>query len=231
MSASAITYKNDPFWTQDPGILFERSRLIEFVPTFDMTVNERLNALTRLSIYTGLLLLAYLGKAWTLYIPVIGMGFALFLYKAREVRMPQKPGRFVPDETPKLDDPNPFIPSKQPECIPPTLNNPFMNILPNEYIDNPTRPPACEYAEVQKDVENNFHYNLYQDVDEALWNKNNSQREFYTMPWTTIPNKQGEFANWLYKTGLTCKQNGEACLRYEDLRSNRGVIGDSEYLM
>lgn len=231
MSASAIVYKNDPFWTQDPGILFERNRLVEFVPTYDMSTNERLNALARLFIYIGLLLLVYLGKTWTLYIPILGLGFILFLYKTRQANLPEKPGRFVPDETPNADDPNPFIPSKQPECIPPTLNNPFMNVMNNEYIDNPTRPAACDYTEVQQEVESNFHHNLYQDIDEALWNKNNSQRQFFTMPWTTIPNKQGEFARWRFGTGLTCKEDQSACLRYEDLRYNRGVVGDSEYLL
>lgn len=231
MSASAIVYKNDPFWTQDPGILVSGKRLVEFVPTHDMSTNERLNALSRLFIYSGLLLLVYLGKTWTLYIPIIGMGFVLFLYKTYNATLPEKPGRFVPNETPKTGDPNPFIPSKQPECIPPTLNNPFMNVMNNEYVDNPTRPPACEYSEVKDEVESNFHHNLYQDIDEALWNKNNSQREFYTMPWTTIPNEQGVFARWLYRTPPTCKENQESCLRYEDLRSNRGVVGDSEYLM
>ena len=229
MSASAIEYKDDPFWTQDPSVLVDRSRLVEFVPTYDMTTNERLNALSRLFVYSGLLLLAYLGQTWTLYIPIIGMAFALFLYKMRPEKV--APGRFVPDETPKTDDPNPFIPSKQPECIPPTLNNPFMNILQNEYVDNPTRPPACEYAEVKDEVESNFHYNLYQDVDEALWNKNNSQREFYTMPWTTIPNDRDSWMKSCWKVGGVCKQQQEACLRYEDLRYNRGVIGDSEFLL
>lgn len=228
-SPSGLIYKDDPFWSQNPEVLFRRDRLIEFVPTLDMTTNERLNAISRMFIYIGLLLLAYLGRSWALYIPVIGLAFALFLRKTRPE--PEKPGRFVPNETPKTDDPNPFIPSKQPECIPSTLNNPFMNVLQNEYVDNPTRPPACDYAEVRGDVESNFNYNLYQDIDEALWNKNNSQRQFFTMPWTEIPNKQGEYARWLYKTGPTCKTDQSACLRYEDLRANRNVLGDSEYLM
>lgn len=229
MSASAIEYKDDPFWTQNPSVLFDRSRLVEFVPTFDMTTHERLNALSRLMIYIGLLLLVYYGKTWTLYIPILGLGFALFLYKMRPTK--EKPGRFVPDETPGQDDPNPFIPSKQPECIPPTLNNPFMNVMNNEYVDNPTRPPACEYAEVRDEVESNFHHNLYIDVDDAVFQTNNGRRQFYTMPWTTIPNDRDSFMKACWKVGPVCKQSQEACLRYEDLRYNRGVIGDSEFLM
>ena len=224
-----IKYKEDPFWSQDFGVLFRKDRLVEFIPTYDMSLEERLNAITRMCVYASLILLAYKGKTWTLYIGILGMAFTLFLFKAQpEVKEPPK---YPTNETPKTDDPNPFIPSEQPKCIPPTENNPFMNVMLNEYVDNPTRPSACEYSEVRGELENNFYNNLYQDVDEVLWNKNNSQRQFFTMPWTTIPNEQGQFARWLYKVGGVCKQDQSACLRYEDLRANRGIVGDSEYLV
>lgn len=227
-SETEITYQDDKFWTQDPNILVKKDRLIEFVPTYDMTKDERLNALSRLSVYIGLVLMLYLGKGWPLYIPVVGFAFTAFLHNTQpEVK---KPPKYPTDETPKTNDPNPFIPSEQPECIPPTLNNPFMNVLNNEYVDNPTRPPACKVEYVHDEIESNFHYNLYQDLGDNIWQKNNSQRQFFTMPYTTIPNDRHTFMNSLYRTGLTCKQSGLACYRAEDLRANRGVVGDSEYL-
>ena len=106
-----------------------------------------------------------------------------------------------------------------------------MNVLQNEYVDNPTRPAACEYEDVKEELESNFHYNLYQDLGDNIWEKNNSQRQFFTTPYTTIPNDQGSYSRWLYKVGPVCKQDQEACLRHEDLRANRSVIGDSEYLI
>jgi len=41
-----------------------------------------------------------------------------------------------------------------------------------------------------------------------------SQREFYTMPSTSIPNDQASYQDWLYKIpGKTCKEGGRgACL-------------------
>lgn len=228
-SETSQQFKDDEFWTQNTGVLIQTDRLIEFVPTIDMTKDERLNALARLGIYIGIVLTLYLGKAWPLYIPVIGLAFTAFLHKTQpQVKVPPK---YPSDETPKTDDPNPFIPSEQPVCIPPTRNNPFMNVMLNEYVDNPTRPPACEYEDVHEEVENNFHYNLYQDLGDNMWEKNNSQRQFYTNPNTTIPNEQGKFARACFLTGPTCKTDQSACLRYEDIRSNRGVVGDSEYLM
>ena len=58
-----------------------------------------------------------------------------------------------------------------------------------------------------------------QDVDD-LFGRYNSQRQFYTMPSTTVPNDQKSFAEWLYKTPETCKENS-LCLKYEDNRYNK----------
>ena len=230
MTSQYLDERNDPFWSEDPKILIDRKRLIEFVPTSDMTWKERLNSLTRLAVYSSLLLAMYQGKSWPLYIALAGVVIALFLFHFGPKDNTQKEIK-APDEHPTSDSPNPFIPKNQPKCIPPTRNNPFMNVMQNEYVDNPTRPPACDYDDVKDQVEKQWSYNLYQDIDDALWNRNNSQREWFTMPWTTIPNDQGAFANWCYKTGPTCKTDQTACLRYEDLRANRSVVGDSEYLM
>jgi len=57
-----------------------------------------------------------------------------------------------------------------------------------------------------------FSKGLFKDIN-SLYNNENSQREFYTTPNTSIPNKQGELANWLYKVPPTCKEgNGFQCV-------------------
>ena len=61
-----------------------------------------------------------------------------------------------------------------------------------------------------KTIEDKFGYNLYRDVGD-LYGKSNSQREFYTMPATTIPNNQTACAKWLYNTGPTCKEKSIYC--------------------
>lgn len=228
-SETTIKYKDDDFWTHNTSLLIQKDRLIEFMPTADMTKDERLNALARLSIYIGIILSLYLAKSWPLYVPVVGLAFTVFLNKM-QFKAPTPP-KYPTNETPKQGDPNPFIPSEQPLCIPPTQNNPFMNVLQNEYVDNPTRPQACDYEDVRDEVETNFHHNLYQDLGDNIWEKNNSQRQFFTMPSTTIPNDRDTFMRSLYRTGPTCKTDQSACYRYEDLRANRGVVGDSEFLL
>ena len=67
----------------------------------------------------------------------------------------------------------------------------------------------------------NFNHNLFRDVDE-LWERANSQRQFYTIPNTAIPNNQKEFANWLYRSpGGNCKTDQGRCGRFLRLRWDR----------
>ena len=219
--------KKDSFWTDNPSILLDRNRLVEFVPTADMTQPEKLNALTRLLVYTGIVLLAYTRKLWPLYIPLLGCVFVAFLFKMSRQERGDLAQQKRDDATESLPDPTADI--RPPFCTPPTRENPFMNVLMNEWGDNPTRPAACKYDGVESETRSHFNYNLYKDIDD-LYEKNNGQRQFFTMPYTTIPNDQGSFARWLYKVPSTCKEDQSNCMRYEDLRANRPTFGDSEYL-
>ena len=99
-------------------------------------------------------------------------------------------------------------------CVKPSKNNPFMNpsivdIDTNSninlnacYIDNP---------KIKKEINNYFLNNQYRDVKD-IYEKNSSERQFYTMPSTTIPNNQEAFSKWLYYRNKSCKEgNGEQC--------------------
>ena len=87
-------------------------------------------------------------------------------------------------------------------CTAPSPRNPFMNVLLGEYRTNPTRPRACNHRDdknIREDVNSNFIANsgAYYDVSD-MYNRTQSQREYYTTANTTIPNKQHELAMWLY---------------------------------
>ena len=218
------TIEKDPFWTHDLSVLFDKKRVVEFIPTSDMTYEEKLNALTRFFIYTCIILILFTREWWTIYIPLLGAAFTIFLYKTSKQER-SEPTPYKPEETHQLKV-DTIIPS---HCTAPTRNNPFMNVLFNEWTDNPNRPPACDYKGVEADVEKEFNYNLYKNIDD-IFDKNNSQRQFYTTPITTIPNDQTSFAKWLYEVPVTCKEDQNSCLRYEDLRFNSPTFGDSEFL-
>jgi Family of unknown function (DUF5762) len=115
--------------------------------------------------------------------------------------------------------------NKNGTCTTPTLDNPFMNVTMKDYMNFDAdgsivdRPPACDPSDptVKNEIETNFNNNLFRDVND-VFGKSSSQRQFFTMPWTTVPNKQDEFARWLYLSPATCKENSDNCLNYEDIR-------------
>jgi len=112
---------------------------------------------------------------------------------------------------------------KKGTCKKPTEDNPFMNPTFTDF-NNGDPPAACNVDDdqINDEMKVNFNHQLFRDVDE-IWEKENSQRNFYTMPNTAVPNNQKEFAMWLYGGSNRypdCKTDGN-CLRYEDLRWKR----------
>lgn len=106
-------------------------------------------------------------------------------------------------------------------CRRPSVNNPFMNPLLIDFNDG-NKQVACnsDDKDINEDIIDKFNKNLYRNVDD-LFETENSQRQFYTIPDTSIPNQQTEFANWLWKLPETCKSDQAECLRYTDIRQNR----------
>jgi len=201
---------SDPIWFKEPRIIFNRNRLTEFFPNPSMKLAERLNALVRLGIYLSVLLTSYTMDYNYLYIAIITMIGTYFMYNYKSVEEKKIHEKFI---------------SNYP--VAPTVNNPFMNA--NLITDDRRRPPAkLSYndKQVRETIEDKFNHNLYRDVAD-LYGKNNSQRQFYTMPATTIPNNQTAFAKWLYNTGTTCKEEGIKCApEWSPMKSYQHFSGD-----
>ncbi len=94
------------------------------------------------------------------------------------------------------------------KAVLPTVNNPFANILIQEYSKNQGRTSIInvDNPKIMNDVNNKFYNGLFRNKDD-IFNKNNSQRSFFTNPVREIPNKQMVLAKWLYSTPPTCKEN------------------------
>ena len=199
---------NDPFWVDDYKILFYKERLTSFFPTIKMTLIEKLNAIFRLSIYLSIILYLISNKYHYLYIMIIVGAFTCFIYYT------QKDNLELYFNSEKNNDDNLIqegIIQNDNINIKPSVENPFMNI--NLITDNKVKveaPPSWNNDTIQKDIEDKFGYNLYRDVGD-LYGKSNSQREYYTMPSTTIPNNQTSFAKWCYSVGPTCKEKSIYC--------------------
>lgn len=110
---------------------------------------------------------------------------------------------------------NVAYPNTEPPMRGPMVNNPFMNVpvtaydapqLYNGYPRyNATSYPTPSTEKVRSEVNNDFMTGLYQDPNGKLWDRTNSQRQYISQPVGGVPNKQGEFASWLYGRDKVCK--------------------------
>lgn len=195
--------KGDKFWYDDLSVLYKKNRLADFVPVLSHTYEEKLNSIVRFGIYIGIILSILKSSINYLVIPIIAFGVTYFLYKNNS------------------DIKSGFVSNETSEETLPTKENPFMNILIPEYVENPQRGPAASHdsVEIKKEVERYFNENLYRDVDD-IWGKSNSQRQWYTNPVTTIPNDRDAFMEWCYDTKKVCKDGDlDVCNKYVDLRA------------
>lgn len=105
----------------------------------------------------------------------------------------------------------------------PTDNNPFMNVEITSYDKPPIygdynryydkTQPSINSENTKADIQQKFTNKLFQDASGYLFDRNNSQRQFYSVPVGSVPNKQSEFAYWLYGNQYNCK-NGSIFSRY-----------------
>lgn len=202
----------DDFWSNDYKILFTKDNLSKFLPNVNMTNIEKLNSIMRLGIYLGLALFIFTGKSEYLLIIVIIAIFTYFLYKYQQDNIELF---FNSIENSNFNKIQKSL-LKDESKINPTVDNPMMNI--NLITDDKTQQPAptsWNDDELKEKIEDKYNYNLYRDVGD-LYGKSNSQRQFYTMPSTTIPNNQTSFAKWCYSTGPTCKETSIYCASQMD---------------
>lgn len=205
-----IDHISDLFWYQNPNILIQLDRLNEFFPHNDMTLYEKLNSMVRFAIYFALLVFAFKRSTRMFLFPLFVAGLTLYLFK-NDYKEEKEGMKIVGD--------------KYDKCQKPSDENPFMNVLISDYTENPEKKPACNVNDknIKEEIKEKFEKNLYRNTVD-IWGRNNSQREYYTMPNTTIPNDQINFANWLYKTPATCKELTRHCNTEIDLRHNRRPI-------
>ena len=184
--------RNDKIWYDDLSALPRRP--LEFFPSTSHTTAEQTNALVRLTLYSTVALGAYTGSTRTLW---AGLGLVIvltLLYRGRG-------GKYAGLNT---------VFGTKPSCRAPTRENPFANMLVSEYgKDLP--PPPCEYDDVKKETEEFFDNGLFKDIDD-VFNVNNSQRQFNTVPNGGRPPDLVAFAQFLGKDMQgKCKQDSAHC--------------------
>lgn len=198
---------NEPIWIENINILYQKDRLLEFVPKHQMDINSKLNALVRFSFYLTIILILYNFNYLNLYIILVVMALTYIIYHYKH-----QPFSNYVEKIPNMDQ---FINQKynhkpSNKCRKSTKDNPFMNSL----IVDKEGISACNplNQEIKNKIEDNFTNKLYMDIGD-VFQKNNSQRQYYTTPVSSNVNQQTDFANWLYLTPDTCKEgNGNQCI-------------------
>ena len=99
----------------------------------------------------------------------------------------------------------------------PTLENPFMNVVFSDFLDESNYPQSSNVydSQIQETSQKLYNSNIFRSTAD-VFERENSQRNFYTVPTKITPESQTNFANWLYKTGPTCKENTSSCTYYEE---------------
>ena len=196
---------SDPLWVDDITILLNSDKFVEFFPRSDMTRAAKMNAITRFSIYASIVMYVYNRNINSFFFAVATMTIIFLLHHSNKTT----------GDIETFDEAAESREGGEDRCVKPTRDNPFMNVLLTDYENNPRRGEACKTyndKETEAQMKKDFNYNLYRDVSN-IFNRNNSQRQFYTNPGTSIPNRQGDFVNWLYNRPETCKEgNGERCI-------------------
>lgn len=199
-NASAAT-----IWYRDPVGFLRGGNAAFFLPTQSDTLTEQLNAVMRFAIYFTLVLLLVRRDANLLFVAVVVGALTYVIYESHATEQNKKQSTM--EHLQLAREPDGSV------CTRPTRDNPFMNVTNDQITDFPNRPAACPITrgDVEAAAEKEFSHNLYRDVEDVA-GRYTSSRQFYTMPSTTIPNDRTTFAEWLYKTGPTCKEgNGLQC--------------------
>jgi len=227
--------KVTPFWSDDPNILFDKEQIFQFFPSDAMDYNAKLNAISR-----TVIILSFFTFAFTRSLRILVVGgvtlsaiFLLFYYKAKDAARKKE----------NFDDAGLTLINKVagPTDLVNTFDspnsaNPFSNVMLPDYDFNPNKKPAPpsynvdvntsilnsakQMVELSNPGQPDIADKLFKDLGEQL-EFEQSMRQFYSNPGTTIPNDQTAFAEFCYGSMISCKEgNLFACARNLDRYQN-----------
>jgi hypothetical protein len=223
-----------PFWLNEPTILFDKKQITEIWPNPNMSNMEKLNAISRFVIIASLLGYLITLNMGIIFVGIITLAVIAILYHVQS-------NKIIADEKakelpPKIKESftNAILYNEvKDDYTNPKENNPMMNVLLPEISYNPTRNEAAPAfnAEVEKNINNStkdydvdttftdeptkqkeyIKRKLFSDLGDS-YTFDDSMRNFYTNPNTTIPNDQGGFANFCFGDMISAKEGNEFAL-------------------
>ena len=213
-----------PFWFKDISILYNKNYLLEIIPKKEYDFSRKLNAVVRFAVYYSILLYIFKRDSNILCFPFITIVITVFLHRtnrdetnddAMKGLMSSKGHTSIEDIDAMIMDINKDI-FREPDD-----DNPMMNQNTFDLYENKKAVPTYNNPGMKRKVEETLDNGIFKDSND-LFNRRNSQRQWYTMPNTEAMNKQTEFAKWCYMTPPTCKEgNGLQCANNLHNRLNR----------
>jgi hypothetical protein len=173
--------------------------LLNLIPLINMSLRDKLIAIVNLIIFISIILTFIFKKL--IYI-LIGLSLIIIIFFI-----------YIYDEKIKIDT-NETLSNRNLTiidnkiCVKPSLENPFMNPTIIDYYNKNNNIKACTYDNnmIEENVNNIFRNNVYKDVND-IYGREISERQFYTVPASTIPNDRESYEKWLYYRDKTCKEN------------------------
>ena len=194
------------FWLEDYTILFNKNHIFEIWPHQNYSMERKLNSITRIIIVLTILGY-YVTKSMNILISsAITLTCLVIIFKNKT-----KVKAFEGFEG--LQNNKEVVKEiLEKEFTMPTAQNPLMNVMMDDYKYNNNKKPAAPVNEktVNEEINNKGKINkdnlkLYGNLGDNLSHEH-SMRTFYSMPNTTIPNKQIEFAKFCYGNTSYCKE-------------------------
>ena len=190
------------FWMPNYTILFQQDQL-QFWPTENMSLDEKLNAITRFVIVLSLIGFIVTQLFKFLWIGAITLLLIVVYHRSNK-----------PQEA--------FTPQTIAHHTVPTLKNPLMNVLLPELNGNPHRKSALKSytPETEKVIKDKVKENIaipaiYQGLKNEM-TLDYSLRNFYTTASTTIPNDQEGFGDFCYGNMKSGKDGSRQSLLRQD---------------
>lgn len=234
--------EDDLFWLEKPKVLIDT--FDKFIPNKKMSIYQQMNAITLFCIY-ALIILKIVGldniATNILFVGIIVLLIILYLNKYKPITEQDdekftvesgyydsdnslKLGRFYSEKNrnKELDKMVKNTSDKNQDILDiprePTIDNPFMNPILNDYnTENAPYPVNVDDEVVQDKINLTYNKDLFKDLSD-LYDSKNVQRQFFTIPGGAIQNDQQKFAEFCYGTPKTCKEDTRYCVSFDDIR-------------
>ena len=173
--------------------------MINIIPLINMSFKDKLLAISNLIIFLSLIFALIFRNIIFILLGIVLLIFLFYIYLYDEKV------KINTHET--LSNRNlGFYDNKI--CVKPSVENPFMNPSIVDYSNNNNNIKACPFNNeiINDNINAYFKKNVYKDIND-FYERKFSERQFYTVPSTTIPNDRQSYEKWLYYKDKTCKEN------------------------